>query len=128
MSSEFDKKYYDYYSIYIPPNKITKKQNLFNINLPYIDKRPDPFLDLKMLYNLTTTNIPFGSTYKYTIPGEIDQLIDKKTTSFSSISAKQKRGERETFKNIKVNKKNKNKIYIYLIIIFALIFILTNIR
>ncbi len=113
-----------YYSpTYYPGYKINKiQEKKFLTQFPYIKKelKKDQNKDLQVFYNITTSNrnneLPWGSTYKYTIPKSIDDTDD---TSYNSISERQKRARREFFNNVDI-KSNNNILFIYIFIIVIL--------
>lgn len=91
-------KYHSY--TYYPGYKINKKQESDQEALfSYLkDKK-----DMQIFYNTNNNSMPWGSTYKYTIPKSIDDNI---TNSHASISERQKRFGREFFSTVDDNKKN----------------------
>jgi hypothetical protein len=106
---------------YYPGFLMNKKQkNYYLAQFPYLNEGEKPKLDLQIFYNVTNGNsIPWGSTYKYTIPKPIDEVIEP---SHSSISERQKRFRREHFNNN--NNNNNNNTNIIIAIIIAIIFII----
>ena len=85
---------------------------------------------MQIFYNTTTgindNAVPWGSTYKYTIPKSID---DTNIPSYNSISERQKRFRREFFENtnnIKKSKKSKINKNFFFIILIIVIFTLIN--
>jgi hypothetical protein len=88
-----------YYSpTYYPGYKENKEQEIiFNQQYPYIAKESNPDINLQIFYNTTDDDtIPWGSSYKYTIPKSIDDII---SSNHNSINMRQKRTRLEKFEN-----------------------------
>jgi hypothetical protein len=120
--------YYYYPQVYYPGYRFSRQQEKKYIaQYPYIQKESDAEKELQIFYNTTTyangDSIPWGSTYKYTIPKSIDDID---ISSHNSISERQKRFRRELFENTN-NIKKKSKIDLELFFIFLIIIILINI-
>lgn len=112
---------YYYTPKFYPGFLINKKQEQTYISqFPYINKDSKPQLDLQIFYNITDdNNIPWGSTYKYTIPKSID---DNTEQAHSSISERQKRFRREHFNGDKNDNYYGNIDLFTIIIIVAIIY------
>jgi hypothetical protein len=108
-----------YYPDYYPGYKENKFQdNNFISQYQYIknEQSENPDINTQVFYNTTDNNeIPWGSTYKYTIPKSIDDIL---SSNNNSISRKQKRVGFEGFANT-----NNSNIPIYIIIVIIILFI-----
>lgn len=115
---------YHYSPSYYPGYKIGDYQEKRSIiDYPFI--KYDNGVDLQVFYNITDDDdsIPWGSTYKYTIPRSIDKDTEP---SFNSISERQKRFKREFFTDSKMNLnvRSNDNMHFYLISVIVAIVIL----
>ncbi len=124
MAENFYNDMYYYSPSYYPGYKFSRQQDKKHLSqYPYIKKEPMPEKELQIFYNTTDNNtIPWGSTYKYTIPKSIDDIV---IHSHSSISERQKRFRREFFGNDNANniKKSKENMELYILIIIIILFV-----
>lgn len=122
MTENFYDDIYYYSSSYYPGYKISRQQDKKHLyQFPYIQKEPTQEKDLQIFYNTTNNNeIPWGSTYRYTIPKSIDDIL---APSYNSISERQKRFRRELFGNTNNIKKSKLNIELYFAIIIIILFV-----
>ena len=121
LTNNFNGKYLSY--TYYPGYKINKKQERdHEAQYPYITKLPKSKLDIQIFYNTIDSTIPWGSTYKYTIPKSIDDNI---YPSPASISQRQKKFGREFFNaSNEIDSMSNNyyvEFYIFIIIIIILL-------
>jgi hypothetical protein len=118
MTENFYDDIFYYSPSYYPGYKLNKKQNQKHLSYyPYIINEPKSTLDLQVFYNTTDDNtIPWGSSYKYTIPSSVDGNI---TSNHNSISERQKRFRRERFGNL--NQKTNKNYLLYIILFFVIL-------
>jgi hypothetical protein len=111
-----------YSSSYYPGYRLSRQQDKkYLAQFPYIQKEPVGEKDLQIFYNTTDNNtVPWGSTYKYTIPKSIDDIL---SPAYNSISERQKRFRRELFGNTNNIKKSKINIELYFAMIIIILFL-----
>jgi len=111
----FDKKIYYYSNNYFPGYNANKRQEKKYIaQYPYINKNKSN-IDLQVFYNLYQNGnniLPWGSSYKYTIPHPFDYNTEPSNMSISS----RQRFRTEKFGNLEDNN--------YCILCFIIVFVI----